>query len=124
MTQDNHFTLIFRKSFQHFTNTVMTLSFDHGCFSAVIRKIQHLENVFVFAVADSWGTLYFPEMIHTKVVCNTHSPGKEFSFFCIAAAPHSINDADKHILENIFEIGRASCRERVEMVVVQGQYRE
>src|SRR5688572_23930661 len=99
MAQDNYFSLIFRKSFQHFTNTMMTLSFNHHSFSAIIRKIEYFKNVFVFAVADSGCTLYFPEMIHTQIVRNTHGPGKEFSFFGIAATAHRINNADKHILE-------------------------
>src|SRR5258706_10441433 len=32
VTQYDHFPLIFRKTLEHFTDTVMTLPFHHGCF--------------------------------------------------------------------------------------------
>jgi hypothetical protein len=41
-------------------------------------------------------------MIHTKIVCNAHSPGKELSLLGVATAAHSINDPDKNILEDVF----------------------
>ncbi len=33
---------------------------------------------------------------------NTHSPGKKFSFFRVAATTHRVNNADKNVLEDIF----------------------
>src|SRR5690606_37742986 len=85
MSQDNHFTLVFRKSFQHFTNAVMALSFDHDCLCTVFCKIQDFKNVLVLAVTDSGSPLYFPEMVYTQVMCDTHSPWQKFSLFCIVA---------------------------------------
>jgi hypothetical protein len=41
-------------------------------------------------------------MVHTKIMGDTHCPWKELTFFCVPAAPDSIYDPDKHILENIF----------------------
>src|SRR5689334_17934320 len=64
MTQDNDFTLIFRKPFKHLADAVMTLPFDHCCLSTVVSEVQDFKNVFVFTVADRWCSLYFPEMIN------------------------------------------------------------
>ncbi len=101
MAQDNYFALVFGESFQHFAYTVVTLSFDHHCFRAVIGEVQYSKNVFVFAVTDRGRTFYFTEMIYAKIMCDPHGPGKKFSFFSITATPHGVDDADKNVLENI-----------------------
>src|SRR5690349_14611184 len=102
MTQDDHFALVFRKTLEHLANAVMTLSFHHGSLCAFVSEVEYFKNIFVLPVADSGSAFYFTEVVNTEVMRNTHSPGKEFSFFCVAAAAHRVNDADKHILEDVF----------------------
>src|SRR5262245_46377930 len=102
MTQNDYFTLIFGKAFEHFAYAIMALPFHHACFSTVVSEVEHFKDVFVFTIADGWRTLYFAEVVHTKIMGDSHSPGKKLSFFRIAAAAHRINNADKNILEDVF----------------------
>src|SRR4026207_1304260 len=102
MAKNDHFPLIFRKAIKHFTNTVVTLTFHHFTFSAVFIKVDDFKDVFVITVLNCRCSFYLTEMIDTKVVSNTHGPGKEFTFFSVPSATHGINNTDKNILENIF----------------------
>src|SRR5215204_9741 len=102
MTKNDHFSLIFRKQVKHLTNSVMTLAFHHLNVSAIFCEVYHLKNIAIVAGFNSWGTLYFTEMIHTEVVGNTHSPGKELSFFCVTAAADCVDDFDENVLKNVF----------------------
>src|SRR5882757_6698138 len=79
----------------------MTLTFHHLGIGAFFCEIDHFENVPVITCLNGRGTFYFPEMIYTQVVCNTHSPGKEFSFFRVTAAADCVDNFDKNVLEDV-----------------------
>jgi hypothetical protein len=102
MAKNDHFTLIFRKTIKHFTNTVVALTLHHFAFSAVFIKIDHFKNVFVITIFNGRCSFYFTEMIYTKIMGNSHGPWQKFTFFSIPSAAHCINNADKNILEDIF----------------------
>jgi hypothetical protein len=102
MPQDDHFPLVFRQQVKHILHAVIALLFDHFCFGALFREVEHFKNVLVIAVFDGRGAFYLAEMVNAEVVPDTHGPGKEFTFIGIPAAANGINNPDKNILKNIF----------------------
>src|SRR5689334_17981079 len=101
MTENDHFTLVFRQKIQHLTNAVMTLFLHHLHVGAFFGEVDYLKDIAVIARTDRWRAFHFAEMVNTEVVRNTHSPGKEFSFFCVTSSTNGVNDFDENILENI-----------------------
>jgi hypothetical protein len=101
MTKDDDLALVSRKQVKHLPYTIMALTLHHDPVSSILREIQDLKNVMVFRIADGWGALYFPEMVHTQIMGNTHGPWQEFTFFRVAATTDGVNDPDENILENV-----------------------
>ncbi len=61
MTQNNHFTLVFRQQVEHLPNPVVALAFHHLGVGAFFREMDHFENVAVIAGLDSGSPFYFPK---------------------------------------------------------------
>src|SRR5262249_35187673 len=80
----------------------MALALHHFAVHTFFGEIQHFKNVAIFAGLDGGSPFYFAEMIHAKVVSNTHCPGQEFTFFSVSAAAYRVNYPDENILENVF----------------------
>src|SRR3954465_11412253 len=80
----------------------MALTFHHFSISTFFSEVQHFKDIPVIAGFDSRCAFNFSEMIYAKIVCDTHSPWKKLSFFCIAASADGIDDLDQYILENVF----------------------
>jgi hypothetical protein len=101
MTQNDYLALVFRQKVKHPSYTVMALPFHDFNVSTVFGKIDDFENVPVITGLDGWGPFYFAEMVNAKVVCNTHCPGKEFTFFCVPSATNGVDNFNQNILENV-----------------------
>src|SRR5690606_5532963 len=102
MPQYDYLALVCRNKIEHHPYPFMTLLFNHFFFGAVFHKVQRFQNISVVAGINGRGTLYFTEMVYTKVMSNSDSAWKEFSFFSVTTGTDSIDNLNQYILKNIF----------------------